>query len=153
MIYRITTIKQLFQRRQWGGQSLQALHYWLFVRGIHRSPVDPSHKGSVRQKAIPCHNEVLTDKARAAVVDTAVAAAPSSVSDEVSVRSISSAMVTLLWKLARCLSYRLFFFDWKRTWMRILAPLILWLSNENWESDLGTLLLTCHFLYEEVRNY
>ena len=29
--------------------------YWLFVRGIHRWPVDSLHKGPVNLKTFPCH--------------------------------------------------------------------------------------------------
>ena len=37
----------------------KAPYYWSFVRGIHRSPVDSSHKGPVMLKASPWHNAVM----------------------------------------------------------------------------------------------
>ena len=33
--------------------------YWTFVRGIHRGPVDSSHKGTVTWKMFPCDDVVM----------------------------------------------------------------------------------------------
>ena len=37
----------------------KAPHYWPFVKGIHRWPVDSPHKGSVKREAFPCYNVIL----------------------------------------------------------------------------------------------
>ena len=34
-------------------------HYWPFVRGIHRSPVDSSYKRPVMRRAFPCHTQTI----------------------------------------------------------------------------------------------
>ena len=34
-------------------------HYWPFVNGIHRSPVDSIHKGPVMRKAFPCLDAIM----------------------------------------------------------------------------------------------
>ena len=31
-------------------------HYWFYVRGIHRWPVDSPHKGPVMRNSFPCHD-------------------------------------------------------------------------------------------------
>ena len=33
-------------------------HYWPYVRGIHRWPVDSPHNGPVVRKAFPCHGAI-----------------------------------------------------------------------------------------------
>ena len=40
-------------------ENTKALHYWLPVQGIHRWPMDSSHKGPVMQQAFPCHNVIM----------------------------------------------------------------------------------------------
>ena len=38
--------------------NIKAPHYWLFVTGIHRWPVDFPRKGTVMWKAFPCHGVI-----------------------------------------------------------------------------------------------
>ena len=40
-------------------ENIKAIHYWPFVRGIHRSPVDSPHKGPVILKAFPCRSILM----------------------------------------------------------------------------------------------
>ena len=37
------------------------LHYWSFVRGIHRWSVNSSHKGPVTRKKLPCDDVIMSD--------------------------------------------------------------------------------------------
>ena len=34
-------------------------HYCPFVKGIHRRPVDPSHKGTMTRKKVPCYDAIM----------------------------------------------------------------------------------------------
>ena len=37
----------------------RGLHYWPFVKGIHRFPMDSPHKGPVMLKAFPCPDVIM----------------------------------------------------------------------------------------------
>ena len=45
----------------WAGikRNIKAVHHWIFVRGIHRSPVDSSHKDLVMRKAFSCNDIIM----------------------------------------------------------------------------------------------
>ena len=40
----------------------QSPRYWPFMRGIHWWPEDSHHKGTVRHKAFPCHNVIMSSQ-------------------------------------------------------------------------------------------
>ena len=40
-------------------RNIKAPRYWRVVRGIHQSPVDFLHKGSVTRKMFPCHDIIM----------------------------------------------------------------------------------------------
>ena len=42
-------------------ENIAVLHYWSFVRGIHRWPVDSPQKGPVMRKTFSCHDLVMCD--------------------------------------------------------------------------------------------
>ena len=39
--------------------TLKSLHHWSSVRGIHQSPLDSPHEGSVMLKVFPCHDVIM----------------------------------------------------------------------------------------------
>ena len=40
----------------------QSLHYWPFVRGIHRWPANSSHKEPLTRKKLPCDDVIMTSQ-------------------------------------------------------------------------------------------
>ena len=44
----------------WSCNDLVVFQHWPFVRRIHQSQVDYSHKGPVMHKAFPCHDVIMT---------------------------------------------------------------------------------------------
>ena len=55
--YQITTNSTVCSTACPGKQQIK--HYWPFVRGIHSSPMDSSHKGPVMRNNFPCHDVIM----------------------------------------------------------------------------------------------
>ena len=58
---KISTVASLFVQQVFQ-VNIKALHYWPFVRGIHRSPLVSPHKVPVMQKSFPCYDVIMIMK-------------------------------------------------------------------------------------------